>query len=150
MTNEEDKEIWVPVPSKPGIKVSSWGRYILPPSNAKMPNGGERSYLPTPRKGVKTKASKNARHQYYGFYNKKYGNVKVHRIVCEGFHGPPPFPKAVVIHLDEDALNNRPENLKWGTQKENLNMPGFVAYCKSRVGEDSPLGKWRNSQKGKS
>jgi len=45
---------------------------------------------------------------------------KVHQLVCEAFHGPKPFEKAVVIHIDEDAHNNRPENLMWGTQKENL------------------------------
>lgn len=74
-----------------------------------------------------------------GLYNRKFGNMKIHRLVCEAFHGEPPFPKAVVIHLDEDGTNNRAENLRWGTQKENLNMPGFIAYCKSRTGENSPI-----------
>lgn len=56
---------------------------------------------------------------------------KAHQLVCEAFHGPKPSPEAVVIHLDENALNNRPENLKWGTQKENLNMPKFKAWQSS-------------------
>ena len=51
------------------------------------------------------------------------GNVKVHRMVCEAFHGPAPAGKPYVLHIDENAHNNRPENLKWGTQKENLRMP---------------------------
>jgi len=76
-----------------------------------------------------------------GFYSKKFGNMKVHRLVCEAFHGPAPFERAVVIHIDENALNNRPENLRWGTQKENLNMPNFIEYCKSRTGENSPVKK---------
>lgn len=75
--------------------------------------------------------------------SKKYGNLKVHRVICEAFHGPAPFDRAVVIHLDEDGLNNKPENLKWGTQKENLNMPKFIEYCKSRTGENSPSAKAR-------
>lgn len=103
-----------------------------------MPHGGWRKYTPAPTYGNKRKACKTARHEYYGFFNKERGNLKIHRLVCEAFHGPAPFPKAVVIHLDENALNNRPENLKWGTQKENLNMPKFIAYCKSRTGENSP------------
>ena len=67
--------------------------------------------------------------------------MKVHRIVCEAFHGLAPFKKAVVIHIDENSTNNRPENLRWGTQKENLNMPKFIEYCKSRTGENSPVKK---------
>lgn len=78
-----------------------------------------------------------------GIVNRSFGNMKIHRLVCEAFHGVPPFPKAVVIHLDEDATNNKPENLRWGTQKENLNMPGFIAYCKTRTKENSPATKGR-------
>lgn len=73
--------------------------------------------------------------------NRKFGNMKIHRLVCEAFHGLVPFERAVVLHLDENALNNRPENLRWGTQKENLNMPKFIEYCKSRTGEKSPATK---------
>ena len=136
-----DKEIWKPVPSKDGLQASSWGRLLLPLRTAKMPHGGERVYNPKPSYGTKTKASKTARHFYMGTYSRHFGNMKVHRMVCEAFHGPPPEGKPIVIHIDEDATNNRPENLKWGTQKENLNMPGFIAYCKSRTGERSPVAK---------
>lgn len=138
-----EDEVWKPVPSQDGIIASSLGRIKLPVRYAAMPRGNIRKYDPKPIVGVKTRASKTARHCYYGFYNKFYGNLKVHRLVCEAFHGPPPFERAVVIHLDENALNNRPENLRWGTQKENLNMPGFIAYCKSRTGENSPFTKGR-------
>ena len=66
---------------------------------------------------------------------------KVHRLVCEAFHGPPSKEKSVCIHLDEDYRNNQPTNLKWSTQKENLNAPGFIAYCKGRTGDNSPFRK---------
>lgn len=134
-------EHWKPVPSKPGLMASSLGRVKLPDGVAPLPNGGIRKYEPKPTYGVKTKASKTARHEYMGLYNKRYGNMKIHRVVCEAFHGPSPFERAVVIHIDEDALNNKPENLKWGTQKENLNMPKFIEYCKSRTGVNSPVKK---------
>lgn len=136
-------EIWKPVPSMPGVKASSLGRILLPQRAAEMPNGGIRIYKPKPIFGTKTKASKNARHTYMGVFSKFFGNIKVHRAVCEAFHGPKPFEKAVVIHLNEDATDNRPENLKWGTQKENLNMPGFIKYCKSRTGKNNPAYKGR-------
>lgn len=131
-------EVWKPVPSLPGVMASSEGRLLFPPRHAPLPNGGFRIYTPEPTFGAVTKANKNAKHSYRGLYRKDFGNVKVHRAICEAFHGPAPFPGAVVIHLDEDAHNNLPSNLKWGTQKENLNMPGFKAYCRSRVGENSP------------
>src|SRR5574337_369786 len=119
-------EIWKPVKSYPGIKASSWGRIKLPKSSASMPNGGKRFYYPLPRYGVKTRASSKARHLYFGLQSTKFGNLKVHRLICEAFHGSPPFVNAVVIHLDENSLNNKAENLKWVTQKENLNMPVFI------------------------
>lgn len=58
---------------------------------------------------------------------------KVHRLVCEAFHGPAPFEGAVVMHLDEDARNNRPENLAWGSQRENLSAPGYRARLAGQV-----------------
>lgn len=124
-------EIWKPVPSLPGVHASDEGRILLAPRYAPLPNGGYRLYTPKPVDGVVTRATKTARHSYRGMYAKFHGNIKVHRAVCEAFHGPPPFDGAVVIHIDENAHNNRPENLKWGTQKENLNMPKFMAWCRS-------------------
>jgi hypothetical protein len=47
------------------------------------------------------------------------------------------------MHLDENAANNRATNVRWGTQKENLNAEGFIAYCRNRVGENSPTIKGR-------
>lgn len=42
---------------------------------------------------------------------------KVHRLVCEAFHGPSHLPE--VRHLDGNPANNRPSNLAWGTQAQN-------------------------------
>jgi hypothetical protein len=125
-------EIWKPVPSIPGVLASSEGRLLLPPCYAPLPNGGYRLYETAPVKGVETKASKSSAYSYRGIYWRKHGNIKVHRAVCEAFHGPAPFEGAVVMHLDENAHNNRPENLRWGTQKENLNAPGFLNYCRTQ------------------
>jgi hypothetical protein len=136
------EEIWKPVPSKPEIMASSLGRILLPEREALMPNGGIRKYFTKPTYGNTVKASKTARHTYKGMYNKFFGNLKIHRLVCEAFHGAAPEGKPYVIHIDEDAHNNRPENLRWGSQEENLNMPKFIAYCKSRVGDESPIRKY--------
>jgi hypothetical protein len=126
-------EIWKPVPSLPGVLASDEGRILLPPRHAPLPNGGVRAYLPKPVAGVVCRANKHASHEYLNYWTREFGNIKVHQAVCEAFHGPKPFANAVVMHLDENALNNRPENLKWGTQAENQNAPGLIAYRKRQV-----------------
>lgn len=129
-----------PIPSIHGALANDLGQVKLPESRSKMPNGGERVYKTKWIFGVRRRASKTARHEYFGvMYRGK--NYKIHRLVCEAFHGQPTNDRPVVIHIDEDATNNRPENLKWGTQKENLNMPSFIEYCRSRTGENSPTKK---------
>lgn len=116
-----------PIPSIPGAYADSHGRIKLPDSEAKMPNGGSRKYKTKWIFGTRRRSVKAAKHEYYGtLYRGK--NYKIHRLVCEAFHGPAPFEGAVVLHLDEDATNNRPDNLRWGTMKENMNMPKIKAY----------------------
>lgn len=136
-------ETWKPVPSRPGLLASSWGRLKLPETVTVLSNGRLQVRKTKPTYGSVNRSRKTAQHAYMNVYNRKLGHIKVHRAVCEAFHGPAPFEKAVVIHLDENATNNRPENLRWGSQKENLNMPGFIAYCKARTGANSPWGKAR-------
>ena len=138
-----DEEEWREVPSQPLLLVSSWGRICKKPGKAKMPHGGLRGYFPQPTYGVTRRACKTAQHSYKGTYFRGIGNVKVHRAVCEAFHGPAPFPNAVVIHINEDAHDNRPCNLRWGTQKENLNGERFLEYCRARKGLNSPTVKAR-------
>lgn len=133
-----------PIKQVKGAMANDRGEIKWPKQTAKMPHGGTREYETEWIKGSKCKASKTARHEYYGtLYRGK--NYKVHRLICEAFHGPPPKDKPVVIHINENALDNRPENLKWGTMKENMNMPKYIAYCKSRTGENSPVVKGRKN-----
>lgn len=119
-------EIWKPVPSEPGVLASNMGRILLPPRYAPMTHGGFRAYFPKPRYGQESREHKEAQHSYRIIMVRRE-NVpagqsprKVHQLVCEAFNGPRPFDKAVVIHLNENAHDNKAENLKWGTQKENL------------------------------
>lgn len=134
---EDMGEIWRDVPSVPGILVSTEGRVMHIPYRAPMPKGGMRPYGGQPHFGVWNKA--DAR-----FVIVVGGQTyKVHRLVAEAFHGPPPFDGAVVMHEDENSANNRASNLRWGTQKQNLNAPGFLDYCRSRTGDDSPVVKAR-------
>lgn len=46
--------------------------------------------------------------------------AKVHRLVCEAFHGPAPADKPFALHGNHDPADNRPENLRWGDHVENM------------------------------
>lgn len=133
-----DVEEWRVVPSQPQILASSHGRIKRLDHTGSMPNGGGRTYRSDPTFGCVRTAKRGAAHMYFGYNYRGVGNVKIHRMVCEAFHGPAPEGRNVVIHINENALDNRPENLCWGTQKENLNASGFRAHCRARSGERSP------------
>ncbi len=49
---------------------------------------------------------------------------RFHRIFAEAFL-PNPQNKPYIDHIDGNPLNNALENLRWVTQKENLNNPVF-------------------------
>lgn len=96
----------------------------------RMPNGGLRRYGGVPVRGVWN----GGRLVYF----RRGKNYRVARLVCEAFHGRAPQNKPCCLHIDEDSANNTPKNLKWGTQKENLNALGFLTYCRSRTGKNNP------------
>jgi len=111
------------------------------PHREPMPKGGTRSYGGQPTWGIWSKADCR-----FVLVNRERGvTYKVHRLIAEAFHGPPPVDDAVAMHIDENSANNRADNIRWGTQKENLNAEGFLAYCRSRTGENSPTIKGRRS-----
>lgn len=101
---------------------------MVMPYTAPLPHGGQRQYGGQPTRG-----------QWDGtrfIYTIKGQTYKVARLVCEAFHGTPQ-PNFVCIHMDENSRNNCPDNLQWGTQRDNLNAPGFLTYCRSRTGANS-------------
>ena len=59
-------------------------------------------------------------HIYCGYY--AIGHVKIHRAVAKLFI-PNPENKPCVDHINTNTLDNRVENLRWVTVKENNNNP---------------------------
>ncbi len=133
------------VPSQPELLASSFGRVLRRPFQRAMPKGAVRWYRSQPTYGYRAAISGLAGFRMILRISGLGKTFKVARLVCEAFHGPPPFELAVVMHLDDNPGNNRPENLKWATQKENLNAPQFIEYCKSRTGDKNPLVRSRKA-----
>ncbi len=73
--------------------------------------------------GRKVKPQINAKGYLYvhlwSIINKKNKRVRVNRIICELWHGPPPTSKHHARHLNGIKTDNSPDNLRWGTPKEN-------------------------------
>jgi len=125
-------EIWLTVPSRPELEASSHGRIRVVPWVGKMPCGSPRTYGGQPSFGQINSASKEARSLFFNLcYRRK--NTKVHFAVCEAFHGKNPSGKRGVRHLNENGLDNRPENLMWSDQKTNLNDPFIKRFHHRRV-----------------
>lgn len=128
-------EIWRLVPSVPGLLASSRGRVMVAPKMGTGQNANKQYG------GVARTGSWDG-DRFILYWNGK--THKVARLVCEAFNGPAPEGKNICMHIDEDSRNNVPTNLEWGTQKQNLNAPGFLEYCRGRTGENSPTIKARN------
>lgn len=106
---------------------------MVAPYRGELPNGGTRSYGGEPHFGVWNK--QDAR--FIVIHKGK--TYKVARLVCEAFNGPAPDDAPICMHKDENSANNRPSNLQWGTQKENLNAPRFIEYRRLKKGEEHPV-----------
>lgn len=67
----------------------------------------------------------------------KTKRILIARLVCLAFHGLPLQNKTNVLHYDDNGSNNVPENLRWGTLKENAadmrrNLGYWPAYIDGR------------------
>lgn len=75
---------------------------------------------------------------------KRARRISLHRLVAEVFIGPPPFPDAVVHHLNNDPRDNRAANLIWTTRGDNVGrawgegcMPTGELHHQSKLTEEA-------------
>lgn len=103
-------EIWKPITGFEAYQASSLGR-------VRRVAGGRGA---RPGHILKTKP-----HAYgYAMVDLCMENVAtrmtVARAVCLAFHGLPPSPDHLAAHGDGDCTNDRPGNVRWATQVENM------------------------------
>lgn len=96
-----------------GLLVRTTGEVFIPPHLA-----GRRGMSP----GYWTYGSVSGRYAGVKYHGKRYN---VHRLVAETFI-PNPDNKPTVDHKNRNKLDNRVENLRWATQKEQLENSAIV------------------------
>lgn len=103
-------------------------------------------------------------YRYINFrWNKKQKNKSVHRLVAEAFL-PNPNNLPYVHHIDGNRLNNKLENLKWVTAKENSQNTNYHKskdkkeeeikdekwlYYKNTIYMVSDMGRLKNTKTGR-
>lgn len=104
---------WRDIPSCRGYVASSDGQIAR-----KLPSGTFRILTPY----VKSKRDVRKRGNYYCVTMSIDGERKigrVHRLVCEAFHGPQPSPTHHACHGEKGAECNAAGNLRWDTPEAN-------------------------------
>ncbi len=102
-------EVWKEIPDFPDYEVSTFGRLRrIRPANSNRAKVGL------------LKANTCRTYHRFGLYNGgKIRTLLVHRIILMTFVGPPPSQRHQGAHEDDTPSNNRLDNLRWATPKEN-------------------------------
>lgn len=118
ISNSDEHEEWRDIPDWPEYQASSLGRvkhlaYCTRSRHGAKVFRGE--HIPCPKPSRTT--------GYFEIAVRRNGKIALrttfHSLVCRAFHGPPPSDRHQVAHGDGCRTNNRPENLRWATAKEN-------------------------------
>ena len=106
-------EEWRKVPGFDDYEISSFGRL-----KSWLPI---RNYAPAPKHGNILNPTRD-KDGYYKTVLRNNGqrrSVRICVLVCSAWHGERPTKASVVRHLDGSKDNDTPDNLCWGTAKEN-------------------------------
>jgi len=129
-----NKEEWRPVVGSEGRnevsnlgRVRSLDRYVGNAHGTKSLKKGQMLSLSSNPKGYLST----------GVVCRETGKQKrrqVHRMVAEAFHGLSDKPQ--VNHINSDPSDNRPSNLEWATQQENIDHAKAQGKFDSRVNKN--------------
>ncbi len=117
-----DKEVWKDVDHPGPYQVSNHGRVRSLPKEVEMRHfSGKMMTRRYPGKilGTKSRGGHDRRYPIVVLSDQgKYTYKPIHRLVAETFLPRPPGAQ-LVMHLDDNPLNNHVDNLQWGTYREN-------------------------------
>ena len=126
MTESYSAEHWAPVLGFEGYyEVSTWGqvrsveRLITLTDHPKLKERTIKSRILKQRVNIPSKKHRYTRMQVKLWKNNKEKTMYVSRLVAEAFI-PNPDNLPMVLHFDDNAENNKVENLTWGTHVENM------------------------------
>jgi len=108
-----EAEEWRPVPNYPGYEASSLGR-VRSVDRWVTRSDGKCGFW----RGTVLQPTKQGR--YLKVKLSARNTIAVHIVVCSAFYGPRPADKHGVAHGNGDCHDNRSDNLRWATVKENL------------------------------
>jgi len=117
--NKYLEERWLPIPGYEGLyEVSDFGRVRSLDRKTPHPRARSGYYV---RKGKIMKQTGTAeRYKKVGLYKDKVGtDYMVHQLVMLAFKGPPP-EGFLVRHYNDIGTDNRLVNLRYGTQRQNV------------------------------
>jgi hypothetical protein len=137
-------EIWKPVPGYEGkYEVSNLGRVK---SLSRFVLGKGKGLYPVKERILRQCVIKGYYEVILCLNGKVHKHSRVHRLVALAFI-PNTDKKPNIDHINCNPLDNRVENLKWCTQKENCNNPiSRERNALSKSGEKNPLYGRRNEQ----
>jgi hypothetical protein len=130
------EEIWKPIPGyETHYEASSFGRIKSIRRVVKDVRDGKERNRIFKEKILRFNVGKT--HGRASVMLSKDGKLKrilVSRLVCLAFHGLPPKGRENVLHHDDVHTNNVPENLRWGSLKENAaDMRRNLGYWPSYI-----------------
>lgn len=105
---------------KPKESVDYEGWYLIPGYEGYLAN--EEGFILNIKTGNETLGGVSDRYRRVSVYPtgaKEPVLAYSHVLICSAFNGPKK-DSLVVLHLDNDTLNNAKSNLEWGTQSKNI------------------------------
>lgn len=112
-----EQEIWKPVVGYEEYEISTLGRVKALSKIRFMPGNNKPFKI---EEKILKQTLNNTNHLYVDLHkNGKRNRFLVHRLIAEAFI-PNPDEYPCVRHLNDDPLNNKIDNLSWGTQKMNM------------------------------